>query len=145
MKKKQQQQMQTEKGEVKFSCRSCSKHVCTGEDIQMVDVHRVNVSLEFRKLFIKRENTTLQERHFDSETETNDYIACKDCGQRWGSMMLYRGIDCPSLHVKNFVVTFNGKKKTKCTSWSDLKMRFPHFDYIKYGSHQLGKSSDEDD
>ncbi|XP_034088273.1 interferon-induced helicase C domain-containing protein 1 [Gymnodraco acuticeps] len=145
MKKKQQQQMQTEKGEVKFSCRSCSKHVCTGEDIQMVDVHRVNVSLEFRKLFIKRENTTLQERHFDSETETNDYIACKDCGQRWGSMMLYRGIDCPSLHVKNFVVTFNGKKKTKCTSWSDLKMRFPDFDYIKYGSHQLGKSSDEDD
>ncbi|XP_033965510.1 interferon-induced helicase C domain-containing protein 1 [Pseudochaenichthys georgianus] len=145
MKKKQRQQMQTEKGEVKFSCRSCSKHVCTGEDIEMVDVHRVNVSLEFRKLFIKRENTTLQERHFDSETETNDYIACKDCGQRWGSMMLYRGIDCPSLHVKNFVVTFNGKKKTKCTSWIDLKMRFPDFDYIKYGSDQLGKSSDEDD
>lgn len=60
-------------------------------------------------------------------------------------MMLYRGIDCPCLHVKNFVVTFNGKKKTKCTSWIDLKMSFPNFDYIQYGSHQLGKSSDEDD
>ncbi|KAK5861215.1 hypothetical protein PBY51_022629 [Eleginops maclovinus] len=142
MKKKQQQQMQTEKGDVKFSCRSCSKHVCTGKDIELIEnMHRVNVSSEFRKLFIKRENSTLEERHLDYET--NYYIACKDCGQRWGSMMLYRGIDCPCLHVKNFVVTFNGKKKPKCTSWSDLKIKFPAFNYIEHA--QLEQSSDEEE
>ena len=32
-----------------------------------------------RELFIQRENTTLQERHLDYET--NGYIACKKCGE----------------------------------------------------------------
>lgn len=33
----------------------------------------------YRELFIQRENTTLQERHLDYET--NGYIACKKCGE----------------------------------------------------------------
>ncbi|XP_029315120.1 interferon-induced helicase C domain-containing protein 1 [Cottoperca gobio] len=143
MTKKKQQDMQSEKCEVLFSCRSCSKHACTGEDIQIIEnMHRVNVSTEFSKLFIQRENTTLQERLLDYET--NFFIACKDCGQRWGSMMLYRGIDCPCLHVKNFVVTFNGKKKNKCTKWTDLKIKFPAFNYIEHAS-QVAEGLDDDD
>ncbi|XP_068560089.1 interferon-induced helicase C domain-containing protein 1 [Cebidichthys violaceus] len=144
MTKKKQKHMQHEKCEVKFSCRSCSKHVCTGNDIQIIEnMHRVNVTPEFSQLFTKRENPTLQERLLDYET--NYYIACKDCGQRWGSMMLYRGIDCPSLHVKNFVVAFNGKKISKCTKWSELHIRFPVFDYAEQASRVAESLDDEDD
>lgn len=64
--------------------------------------------------------------------------------QRWGSMMLYRGIDCPSLHVKNFVVTFNEKKMSKCTKWGDLPIRFPVFDYAEQASRVAESSDDED-
>uniref|UniRef100_A0AAQ4QQZ4 RNA helicase n=1 Tax=Gasterosteus aculeatus aculeatus TaxID=481459 RepID=A0AAQ4QQZ4_GASAC len=143
MTKKKKKNMQDLKGEVKFSCRSCSKHVCTGNDIQIIeDMHRVNVTPEFKQLFIERENPSLQERFLDYET--NFYIACKDCGQRWGSMMLYRGIDCPSLHVKNFVVTFNEKKMSKCTKWGDLPIRFPVFDYAEQASRVAESSDDED-
>lgn len=141
--KKKQKVMQLEKGEVKFSCRGCNKPVCTGDDIQMIEnMHRVNITPEFRTLFIQTENTTLQERLL--EYETNYYIVCKVCGQRWGSMMLYRGIDCPSLHVKYFVVTYDGKKISKCTQWKDLAIRFPAFDYAEYAS-QMAASSDEED
>ncbi|XP_059199130.1 interferon-induced helicase C domain-containing protein 1 [Centropristis striata] len=143
MTKKKQKSMQEQKGDVKFSCRSCSKHVCTGEDIQIIEnMHRVNVTPEFCKLFIKRENTTLQERLLDYET--NFFIACKECGQRWGSMMIFRGIDVPCLHVKNFVVTFNEKKISKCTKWNELNIKFPAFDYAEH-ARQVVDNSDEDD
>lgn len=59
-------------------------------------------------------------------------------------MMLYRGIDCPSLHVKNFVVTFNEKKMSKCTKWGDLPIRFPVFDYAEQASRVAESSDDED-
>ncbi|KAM8855203.1 interferon-induced helicase C domain-containing protein 1 [Spinachia spinachia] len=143
MAKKKQKNMQELKGEVKFSCRSCSKHVCTGNDIQIIeDMHRVNVTPEFRQLFDERENPSLKERFLDHET--NVYLSCKDCGQRWGSMRLYRGIDCPSLNVKNFVVTFNGKKMSKCTKWQELPIRFPVFDYAEQASRVAESSDDED-
>lgn len=49
-KKKKQKEMKSENpSDVKFSCRGCSKHVCTGEDIQIIEnMHRVNVTSQFR-------------------------------------------------------------------------------------------------
>ena len=64
--------------------------------------------------------------------------------QRWGSMMLYRGLECPCLHVKNFVVTLKGKNITKCTKWSELTVRFSAFDYADHAS-QVAQSSDDED
>uniref|UniRef100_A0A3B4YXX5 RNA helicase n=1 Tax=Stegastes partitus TaxID=144197 RepID=A0A3B4YXX5_9TELE len=129
--------------DVKFSCRHCSKHVCTGEDIQTIEsMHKVNVTSEFCDLFIQRENPTLQQRLLDYET--NASIACKQCGQSWGSMMMYRGIECPCLHVKNFVVSVSGEKISKCTKWSELPIRFPAFDYTEHAS-QVAQSSDEEE
>lgn len=129
--------------DVKFTCRGCNGHACTGEDIEIIEnMHRVNLTPEFRNLFIQRENTTLQERLLDYET--NGFIACKTCGKRWGSMMLYRGIDCPCLHVKNFVVTISGKKISKCTKWSELAVKFSAFDYAEHAK-EMAESSDEDE
>ncbi|XP_040912388.1 interferon-induced helicase C domain-containing protein 1 isoform X2 [Toxotes jaculatrix] len=142
-KKKQKDMKNANPSEVKFSCRGCSKHVCTGEDIQIIEnMHRVNVTSEFCKLFIQRENTSLQERLLESDT--NCFIACKDCGQRWGSMMMYRGIELPCLHVKNFVVTFNGKKISKCTKWNELAVKFAAFDYAEHASRVAESSDDEE-
>uniref|UniRef100_A0A671XW09 RNA helicase n=1 Tax=Sparus aurata TaxID=8175 RepID=A0A671XW09_SPAAU len=141
-KKKKQKGMKNENpSSVKFSCRGCNEHACSGEDIEIIeDMHRVNLTPQ--ELFIQRENTTLQERHLDYET--NGYIACKKCGERWGSMMLYRGLECPCLHVKNFVVTLKGKKINKCTKWSELTVRFSAFDYADHAS-QVAESSDDED
>ncbi|MED6279410.1 hypothetical protein CHARACLAT_000577 [Characodon lateralis] len=128
---------------VKFSCRNCIQNICSGEDIHVIeDMHKVNVTAQFRKLFIQRENTSLQERRLDYET--NGVIACKACGQTWGSMMWYRGIELPCLHVKNFVVNINGKKNSNYSKWSDLPVKFPAFDYIEHASLMAQSSDDEE-
>uniref|UniRef100_A0A3Q3JZG7 RNA helicase n=2 Tax=Monopterus albus TaxID=43700 RepID=A0A3Q3JZG7_MONAL len=143
MVKKKQKVMKNENpSQVKFSCRGCNEPVCTGEDIQVIEnVHRVNVTPQFSKRFIRRENTTLQGRLLDYET--NAFIACKDCGQSWGTMMLYRGIECPCLHVKNFVVTVKEKTLSKCTKWVELAVKFPAFDYAEHASLMVESSDDE--
>ncbi|XP_058479057.1 interferon-induced helicase C domain-containing protein 1 [Solea solea] len=143
MKKKKQKDLKSQKPcDVKFSCRSCSKYVCSGEDIQIIEnMHRVNVTTEFSELYIQRENAAPQEGRLDFEA--NFFIACKDCGQEWGVMMLYRGIECPCLNVKNFVVTLGGKKREKCIKWSELPVMFSGFDYAEYAS-RIAESSDDE-
>uniref|UniRef100_A0A3B3ZSR4 RNA helicase n=1 Tax=Periophthalmus magnuspinnatus TaxID=409849 RepID=A0A3B3ZSR4_9GOBI len=108
--------------ELKLICRKCNIAVCTGDDIEIIEnMHRVNLSPQFRY--------------------TTNRIGCKI---PWGSMMHYRGIDCPCLHVKNFAVTLNGKKISKCAKWSELPVKFRAFDYALYAS-QLASNSDEED
>ncbi len=50
IKTKKQKGMKSESpSDVQFSCRGCGKHVCTGEDIEIIEnMHRVNVTSEFR-------------------------------------------------------------------------------------------------
>ncbi|XP_057708991.1 interferon-induced helicase C domain-containing protein 1 isoform X1 [Corythoichthys intestinalis] len=119
---------------VKLSCRSCSTFVGTGDDIQIIEgMHHVNLSSQFSELYIQKENTSLQERLLDYET--NGSIACKKCGQKWGAMMSYRGIDCPCLLVKNFVVQIKDKKFSNFTKWKEIPTRFQAFNYIEHASH----------
>ncbi|XP_057192473.1 interferon-induced helicase C domain-containing protein 1 isoform X1 [Triplophysa rosa] len=142
-KKKQQKGMMNEPPcKISLSCRQCNKFVCSGEDIEVIDhMHHVNVTNQFSKLFIVRENTSLQERLLDYET--NGVIACKHCGRPWGSMMLYKSIECPCLHIKNFVVAYGTKKKTY-DKWSELPIRFPAFDYTQHADLFSEGSGDED-
>uniref|UniRef100_A0A3P8VS57 RNA helicase n=1 Tax=Cynoglossus semilaevis TaxID=244447 RepID=A0A3P8VS57_CYNSE len=142
--KKKQKSMKNEKpSQVMFSCRGCSTQVCTGEDIQVIEnAHKVNVTTQFSELYVKRENTSLQERRLDFESIA--FIACKTCGRSWGTMMNYRSIECPCLLVKNFVVTLNGKKIPNCTRWADLPVKFPSFDYSEYAMRLAEGSDDED-
>lgn len=50
MTKKKQKDIKNESpSNVKFSCRSCSEPICTGDDIQIIEnMHRVNVTPQFR-------------------------------------------------------------------------------------------------
>lgn len=135
-KKNKKTMMKEDPSKVTLSCRGCSVVVCCGADIEIIErMHHVNVTDEFRALYTVRENTALQERLLDYEA--NGVLACKNCGQRWGSMMLYKGIDFPCLHIKNFVVTYNSKAKV-FSKWNELAIRFPAFDYthhVKYSSY----------
>nr|XP_023678448.1 interferon-induced helicase C domain-containing protein 1 [Paramormyrops kingsleyae] len=142
-KKKQQKLMQKlDPGDVSFSCRNCSKSVCSGKDIEIIGtMHHVNVSEEFRDLFTVRKNPTLQERQLDFEA--NSAIACKDCGSTWGSMMLYRGIDCPCLHIKHFTVKL-GDRQRVFHNWREVAVSFPAFDYAEH-AHLVAGDSDSDD
>lgn len=63
--------------------------------------------------------------------------------QTWGSMMVYRGIECPCLHVKNFLVTIDGKKN-KFAKWRELPINFPAFDYAEQAFRFAEASDDED-
>lgn len=130
-KKKQQKGMIKEPpSQISLSCRQCAVFVCSGEDIEIIEnMHHVNVSETFSTLFIRRENVSLQERQLDYET--NGVIACKNCGEPWGSMMLYKSMECPCLHIKNFVVTYKSKKKTYI-KWTELPIRFSSFDYVQH-------------
>ncbi|RXN32014.1 interferon-induced helicase C domain-containing 1 [Labeo rohita] len=143
IKKKQQKGMMKEPpSKISLSCRQCSVFVCSGEDIEKIEnMHHVNVTEQFSKLFTTRENTSLQKRLLDYET--NGVIACKNCGQQWGSMMLYKSIECPCLHIKNFVVTYGSKKKT-FSKWSELPIKFPAFDYTQHAD-LLAEDSEEED
>ncbi|XP_042326442.1 prolyl endopeptidase FAP isoform X4 [Sceloporus undulatus] len=65
---------------IKFLCKNCTKLICSGEDIQVIEkMHHVNVRKEFEDLYIKRENRTLQAKAADYQT--NGEVICKDCGQ----------------------------------------------------------------
>ncbi|NXA86040.1 IFIH1 protein, partial [Melanocharis versteri] len=125
---------------IKFLCKNCYKPICSGEDIQVIeDMHHVSVKKDFQSLYHTRENKTLQEKHADYQT--NGEIICKDCGQAWGNMMVYRGLDLPCLKIRNFVVVFAEKKTTNqiFKKWGELPIRFPSFDYAAHCP-----SSDED-
>ncbi|XP_053838847.1 interferon-induced helicase C domain-containing protein 1 [Vidua macroura] len=125
---------------IKFLCKNCSKLICSGEDIQVIeDMHHVSVKKDFQSLYHVRENKTLQDKHADYQT--NGEIICKDCGQTWGNMMVHRGLDLPCLKIRNFVVVFADKKTTNdiFKKWGDLPIRFPSFDYSAHCP-----SSDED-
>nr|XP_021384235.1 interferon-induced helicase C domain-containing protein 1 [Lonchura striata domestica] len=125
---------------IKFLCKNCSKSICSGEDIQVIeDMHHVSVKKDFQNLYHIRENKTLQDKHADYQT--NGEIICKDCGQAWGNMMVHRGLDLPCLKIRNFVVVFADKKTTNgiFKKWGDLPIRFPSFDYAAHCP-----SSDED-
>lgn len=60
-------------------------------------------------------------------------------------MMVYHSIECPSLNVRYFVVTINGRKIAKCTKWSELPVKFPDFDYVELARRMVQSSDDEDD
>ncbi|NWZ00480.1 IFIH1 protein, partial [Loxia curvirostra] len=125
---------------IKFLCKNCSKPICSGEDIQVIEgMHHVSVKKDFQSLYHTRENKTLQDKHADYQT--NGEIICKDCGQAWGNMMVHRGLDLPCLKIRNFVVVFADKKSTNniFKKWGDLPIRFPSFDYAAHYP-----SSDED-
>ncbi|XP_076119648.1 interferon-induced helicase C domain-containing protein 1 isoform X1 [Alosa pseudoharengus] len=142
-KKKQRSMQQEEPSKVSFSCRHCNKAVCSGESIKVIEnMHHVNVTPRFRDLFTVQENASLQERLLDYEA--NGVIACKDCGHKWGSMMLYKSIDVPCLHIKNFVVTYNSKNKV-FSKWSELSIRFPAFDYAAHAVDLVDENLEEEE
>uniref|UniRef100_A0A8C9UGS3 RNA helicase n=1 Tax=Serinus canaria TaxID=9135 RepID=A0A8C9UGS3_SERCA len=125
---------------IKFLCKNCSKPICSGEDIQVIeDMHHVSVKKDFQSLYHTRENKSLQDKRADYPT--NGEIICKDCGQAWGHMMVHRGLDLPCLKIRNFVVVFADKKSTNniFKKWGELPIRFPSFDYAAHCP-----SSDED-
>nr|XP_061812180.1 interferon-induced helicase C domain-containing protein 1-like isoform X1 [Nerophis lumbriciformis]XP_061812181.1 interferon-induced helicase C domain-containing protein 1-like isoform X1 [Nerophis lumbriciformis] len=141
-KSKQKGRKFEEPSEVQLSCRKCNKLVCKGDDIQIIEgMHRVNVSPHFSELYIRKGNVALEERLLDYET--NGTVACKNCGQDWGSMMVYRSIDRPCLSLKNFVVSIGDKKMSNFTKWSELAVNFQAFDYIEHASRLALAAADQ--
>ncbi|XP_066543336.1 interferon-induced helicase C domain-containing protein 1 [Amia ocellicauda] len=142
-KKKLQKVLQENPSKVRFSCRNCSLLVCSGEHIEVIEgMHHVNVTKDFKELFLVRENKALQDRMLDYEV--NGEIACKKCAQTWGTMMLHRGIECPCLGIRNFVVSYNDKQKKTYSKWSELKIKFPSFDYADHVFLDADDSDDDD-
>ncbi|XP_017746458.1 PREDICTED: interferon-induced helicase C domain-containing protein 1 [Rhinopithecus bieti] len=89
---------------ITFLCKNCSVLACSGEDIHVIEkMHHVNMTPEFKELYIVRENKALQKKCADYQT--NGEIICK-CGQAWGTMMVHKGLDLPCLKIRNFVVVF---------------------------------------
>nr|XP_056717258.1 interferon-induced helicase C domain-containing protein 1 [Euleptes europaea] len=119
---------------IKFRCKNCPKVVCSGEDIQVIEkMHHVNAKQEFQELYDVRENRTLQAK--EADYQINGEIICKDCGQAWGTMMVYRGLDLPCLKIENFVVVFKDKKTAPnqiLKKWKELPIKFPDFDYAEH-------------
>uniref|UniRef100_A0A2K6KHH5 RNA helicase n=1 Tax=Rhinopithecus bieti TaxID=61621 RepID=A0A2K6KHH5_RHIBE len=76
---------------ITFLCKNCSVLACSGEDIHVIEkMHHVNMTPEFKELYIVRENKALQKKCADYQT--NGEIICK-CGQAWGTMMVHKGLD----------------------------------------------------
>ncbi|KAM4859368.1 interferon-induced helicase C domain-containing protein 1 isoform 1-T1 [Thomomys bottae] len=116
---------------ITFLCKNCSVLACSGENIHVIEkMHHVNMTSEFKGLYIVRENKALQMKFADYQT--NGEIICK-CGQAWGTMMVHRGLDFPCLKIKNFVVVFkNNSTKKQYKKWVELPITFPDLDYSEY-------------
>ncbi|XP_027721908.1 interferon-induced helicase C domain-containing protein 1 isoform X1 [Vombatus ursinus] len=117
---------------ITFFCKNCSVMACSGENIQVIEnMHHVNMTQEFKKLYIVRENKALQKKFADYQT--NGEIICSQCGQAWGTMMVNKGLDLPCLKIKNFVVAFkNNSQKKQYKKWVELPMMFPKLDYTEH-------------
>lgn len=123
---------------ITFLCKNCSMLACSGKDIHVIEkMHHVNMTSEFKKLYIVRENKALRKKFADYQT--NGEIICK-CGQAWGTMMVHKGLDLPCLKIRNFVVDLkNNSLKKQYKKWVELPIRFPDLDCSEYCL-----SSDED-
>uniref|UniRef100_A0A9L0T110 RNA helicase n=1 Tax=Equus caballus TaxID=9796 RepID=A0A9L0T110_HORSE len=65
---------------INFLCKNCSMLACTGEDIYVIEnMHHVNMTPEFKELYIVRENKALKKKFADYQT--NGEIICQNCGQ----------------------------------------------------------------
>ncbi|XP_065736870.1 interferon-induced helicase C domain-containing protein 1 isoform X2 [Phocoena phocoena] len=117
---------------ISFLCKNCSVLACSGEDIHVIEkMHHVNMTPEFKKLYIVRGNKALQTKFADYQT--NGEIICKECGQAWGTMMVHKGLDLPCLKIKNFVVVFkNNLPKKQYKKWVELPITFPDLNYSDY-------------
>ncbi|KAM6175774.1 interferon-induced helicase C domain-containing protein 1 [Erethizon dorsatum] len=116
---------------ITFLCKNCHILACSGEDIHVIErMHHVNMTKEFKQLYIVRENKALQSKFADYQT--NGEIICK-CGQAWGTMMVHKGLDFPCLKIKNFVVVFkDNSPKKQYKKWVELPITFPDLDYSEY-------------
>uniref|UniRef100_I3M585 Interferon-induced helicase C domain-containing protein 1 n=1 Tax=Ictidomys tridecemlineatus TaxID=43179 RepID=I3M585_ICTTR len=116
---------------ITFLCKNCNVLACSGKDIYVIEkMHHVNMTTEFKKLYVVTENKTLQKKFADYQT--NREIICK-CGQAWGTMMVHRGLDLPCLKIRNFVVGFkNNSSKKQYKKWVELPITFPDLDYSEY-------------
>ncbi|XP_036175977.1 interferon-induced helicase C domain-containing protein 1 isoform X2 [Myotis myotis] len=117
---------------ISFLCKNCSVVACTGDYIHVIEkMHHVNMTPEFKELYIVRENKALQKKFADYQT--NGEIICKTCGQAWGTMMVHKGLDLPCLKIKNFVVSFKSNAtKKQYKKWVELPIQFPDLDYSEY-------------
>ncbi|XP_046514942.1 interferon-induced helicase C domain-containing protein 1 isoform X1 [Equus quagga] len=117
---------------INFLCKNCSMLACTGEDIYVIEnMHHVNMTPEFKELYIVRENKALKKKFADYQT--NGEIICQNCGQAWGTMMVHKGLDLPCLKIKNFVVVFKSNSpKKQYKKWVELPITFPSLDYSEY-------------
>lgn len=141
-KKKQQKVLHEDPSKLKFLCKGCNRLVCSGENIEVIeDSHHVNVTEAFKELFVVRENKSLQKRLLDYQV--NGDIECKHCTQTWGTMMLHRGVECPCLGIRHFVVVHSDKDTKTYNKWNELKTKFTSFDYVEHVS--LADSSSDDD
>uniref|UniRef100_A0A8C6AAM4 Interferon-induced helicase C domain-containing protein 1 n=1 Tax=Marmota marmota marmota TaxID=9994 RepID=A0A8C6AAM4_MARMA len=116
---------------ITFLCKNCNVLACSGKDIYVIEkMHHVNMTTEFKKLYVVTENKTLQKKFADYQT--NGEIICK-CGQAWGTMMVHKGLDLPCLKIRNFVVGFkNNSSKKQYKKWVELPITFPDLDYSEY-------------
>lgn len=117
---------------ISFLCKNCSVVACTGDYIHVIEkMHHVNMTPEFKELYIVRENKALQKKFADYQT--NGEIICKTCGQAWGTMMVHKGLDLPCLKIRNFVVSFKSNAtKKQYKKWVELPITFPDLDYSEY-------------
>lgn len=117
---------------INFICKNCTVLACSGDCIHVIEkMHHVNMTPEFKELYLVRENKALQKKFVDYQT--NGEVICKTCGQAWGTMMVHKGLDLPCLKIKNFVVVFTSKSmKKQYKKWVELPITFPDLDYAEY-------------
>ncbi|XP_043854813.1 interferon-induced helicase C domain-containing protein 1 [Dromiciops gliroides] len=131
-KKSLAKQFKDNPSQITFLCKNCSVLACSGENIQVIEnMHHVNMTQEFKKLYSVRENKALQKKFADYQI--NGEIICRQCGQGWGTMMVHKGLDLPCLKIKNFVVAFkNNSQKKQYKKWVELPIMFPKLDYTEH-------------
>ncbi|KAG8510446.1 Interferon-induced helicase C domain-containing protein 1 [Galemys pyrenaicus] len=124
-------QFKDELSSINFLCKNCNVVACSGNMIHVIEgMHHVNMTKEFKKLYIVRENKALNMKFADYQT--NGEIICKTCGQAWGTMMVHKSLDLPCLKIRNFVVVFKDSPKKQYKKWVELPAKFPQLNYSEY-------------
>ncbi|KAE8574709.1 hypothetical protein XENTR_v10003543 [Xenopus tropicalis] len=116
--------------QVRFYCRGCSQAVAHGDDFRTIEgTHYININPDFR-IYYEVYSPPIELPRKMVDWVPGGMIRCH-CGQKWGSEIVYKHVNFPSVSACNFVLETPDCKKT-FKKWKDVPFPVEELNYVLY-------------
>ncbi|XP_063815488.1 ATP-dependent RNA helicase DHX58 isoform X2 [Pseudophryne corroboree] len=137
--KQQEEKRKFQPADVRFDCRHCSAAAAYGSDFCVVEVHHVNINLNF-KVYYEVYTEPLEMKKMEDWVPGGS-IRCRFCKLHWGYLIIYKGVPLPVVSIKKFVLQTPESRKPY-NKWKDVPFSLNQFNYNEY-CEQLSDMEDD--